>query len=43
MVQRGFWANGKLDLRGYFAEAERYTMNGHAEGIRCRRFYGGLE
>ena len=35
MVQRGFWANGKLDLRGYFAEAERYTMNGHAEGIRC--------
>jgi hypothetical protein len=35
MVQRGFLANGKLDLRGYFAEAERYTMNGHAEGIRC--------
>jgi hypothetical protein len=35
IAQREFWANRKADLREYLAEAERYTMNGHAEGIRC--------
>jgi hypothetical protein len=33
--QRGFWANGKAGLRDFLAEAERYTMKGRAEAIRC--------
>jgi pimeloyl-ACP methyl ester carboxylesterase len=35
IVQRGFWANGKAELRDYLAEIERYTMKGRAEAIRC--------
>ena len=35
IVQRGFWANGKARLRDYLAEAERYTVKGRAEAIRC--------
>lgn len=35
IVQRGFWANGASDLRGYLRTIERFTMEGRAEAIRC--------
>jgi dienelactone hydrolase len=35
IVQRGFWVHGVNDLRAYFASAELFTMQGHAERIRC--------
>ena len=35
IVQRGFWVHGVDDLRAYFASAELFTMQGHAERIRC--------
>lgn len=35
VVQRGFWVHGVSDLRGYLASAERFTMKGRAERIRC--------
>ena len=35
VVQRGFWAHGVSDLRGYLASAELFTLKGRAELIRC--------
>ncbi|WP_047489977.1 S9 family peptidase [Terriglobus sp. TAA 43] len=35
VVQRGFWVHGVSNLRDYFREAERYTMDGRAENIQC--------
>lgn len=35
VVQRGFWTHGVGTLRAYFAEAERFTLNGRAELISC--------
>lgn len=35
IVRRGFWVNGVSDLRSFLCEAERYTMEGRAELIRC--------
>ena len=35
IVRRGFWANGVSNLRDYLKEAERFTMKGRAEAIRC--------
>ncbi|HEY1782296.1 MAG TPA: alpha/beta fold hydrolase [Roseiarcus sp.] len=35
IVRRGFWANGVSNLRDYLKEAERFTMRGRAELIRC--------
>ena len=35
IVRRGYWANGETDLRDYLVEAERFTMKGRAEAIRC--------
>ena len=35
IVQRGFWANGKANLRDYLVEIERYTTKDRAEAIRC--------
>ena len=31
VVQRGFWVHGVDNLRAYFASAELFTMQGHAE------------
>ena len=41
--QRGFWANGKAGLRDFLAEAERYTMKGRAEAIRCPTMFTAAE
>ena len=35
VVKRGFWVHGVSDLRAYLASAERFTMTGRAELIRC--------
>jgi hypothetical protein len=35
LVQRGFWVHGMDNLRAYFASAELFTMQGHADRIRC--------
>lgn len=35
VVQRGFWVHGVDNLRAYLASAELFTMQGHAERIRC--------
>jgi hypothetical protein len=35
VIQRGFWVHGVDDLRSYLASAELFTMQGHAERIRC--------
>ena len=35
IVQRGFWVHGVDNLRAYFASAELFTMQGHAERIQC--------
>jgi alpha-beta hydrolase superfamily lysophospholipase len=35
VARRGFWANGVTNLRDYLVEAERFTMKGRAEAIRC--------
>lgn len=35
VVQRGFWVHGVNDLRAYLASAERFTMRGRADRIRC--------
>ena len=35
VVQRGFWVHGVDNLRDYLASAERFTMEGRAELIRC--------
>jgi hypothetical protein len=35
VVQRGFRANGKANLRDYLVDIERYTMKDRAEAIRC--------
>lgn len=35
VVQRGFWVNGADNLRDYLAAAERFTMAGRIEQIRC--------
>jgi hypothetical protein len=40
VVQRGFWVNGKANLREYLADIERYTLKGRAEAIRCPTFLG---
>lgn len=34
-VQRGFWAHGVKDLRGYLASASLFTLEGRAGDIRC--------
>jgi hypothetical protein len=35
IVRRGFWANGVTNLSDYLKEAERFTMKGRADMIRC--------
>jgi alpha-beta hydrolase superfamily lysophospholipase len=35
IVQRGFWVHSVDNLRAYLAVAELFTMQGHAEHIRC--------
>ena len=35
VVQRGFWTHGVDNLRDFLATAERFTMDGRAELIRC--------
>ncbi|HEY7562379.1 MAG TPA: alpha/beta fold hydrolase [Gaiellaceae bacterium] len=35
IVQRGFWVNGVVDLRGYMASCATYTLDGRAGEIRC--------
>jgi pimeloyl-ACP methyl ester carboxylesterase len=35
IVRRGFWANGVGNLRDYLVQAERFTMKGRADAIRC--------
>ncbi|MGF6768267.1 alpha-beta hydrolase superfamily lysophospholipase [Paraburkholderia sp. GAS199] len=35
VVKRGYWVNGALTLRDYFASVERFTMDGRVEEIRC--------
>jgi dipeptidyl aminopeptidase/acylaminoacyl peptidase len=35
VVQRGFWVHGVDNLRAYLASAELFTMQGHADRIRC--------
>jgi pimeloyl-ACP methyl ester carboxylesterase len=35
VVQRGFWANGVSNLRGYLVEIERFTLEGRVDDIRC--------
>ncbi|WP_027579359.1 alpha/beta fold hydrolase [Bradyrhizobium sp. Ai1a-2] len=35
VVQRGFWVHGVDNLRDYLRSAEQFTMEGHAELIRC--------
>ena len=35
IVRRGFWANGVANLSDYLKEAERFTMKGRADLIRC--------
>jgi hypothetical protein len=35
IVQRGYWVHGVKDLRGYLAAIAPFTMDGHAEQIRC--------
>lgn len=34
-VQRGFWAHGVSDLRGYLAATAAFTLEGRAGEIRC--------
>ena len=43
VMQRGFWVNGKADLRDYLADIERYTLKGRAEAIRCPTFLAAAE
>ncbi len=43
VVQRGFWANGVANLRDYLKEAERFTMKGRAELIRCPTLIAAAE
>ncbi|SEB14290.1 S9 family peptidase [Variovorax sp. YR216] len=35
VMQRNFWVHGVRTLREYLAEAERYTLDGCLEAIRC--------
>ncbi|HEY3912687.1 MAG TPA: GAF domain-containing protein [Stellaceae bacterium] len=35
IVQRGFWVHGVDNLRAYCGSAELFTMQGHADRIRC--------
>ncbi len=35
VVRRCFWVKGVGNLRAYLASAELFTMQGHAERIRC--------
>lgn len=35
IVQRGYWVHGVDNLRDYLASAERFTMAGRIEEIRC--------
>ncbi len=35
VVQRGYWVHGVDNLRDYLISAERFTMDGRAELIRC--------
>lgn len=35
IVQRGFWANGVSDLRGFIGELSRFTLKDIVTGIRC--------
>ncbi|QOY90790.1 alpha/beta hydrolase family protein [Paludibaculum fermentans] len=35
VVQRGYWVHGVNNLRDYLISAERFTMDGRAELIRC--------
>ena len=43
VVQRGFWANGKTNLRDYLREIERFTMKGRVEAIHCPTFIAAAE
>jgi pimeloyl-ACP methyl ester carboxylesterase len=43
VVQRGFWANGKTNLRDYLKEIEQFTMKGRAEAIHCPTFVAAAE
>lgn len=35
IVKRGFWVHGVEDLQGYIRAAERFTLTGRADDIRC--------
>jgi alpha-beta hydrolase superfamily lysophospholipase len=35
ILQRGFWANGVTDLRGFVQETMRYTFRDKVDDIRC--------
>jgi len=43
IVQRGFWANGVSNLSDYLREAERFTMKGRADMIRCPMLLSAAE
>ncbi len=43
VVQRGFWVNGKANLRDYLSDIERYTLKGRADAIRCPTFLAVAE
>jgi hypothetical protein len=43
IVLRGYWVNGKTGLRDYLADIQRYTMQGHAEAIRCQTLLAAAE
>ena len=43
VVQRGFWANGVTSLGDYLKEAERFTMKGRADLIRCPTLIAAAE
>jgi pimeloyl-ACP methyl ester carboxylesterase len=35
VMKRGYWVHGVNNLRDYFAEAEKFTLDGRIESIRC--------
>jgi hypothetical protein len=43
IIKRGFWVNGATDLPSYFHSIAPFTMDGHADGIRCPLFASNAE
>ncbi|HEY5222303.1 MAG TPA: alpha/beta fold hydrolase, partial [Microbacteriaceae bacterium] len=43
IVQRGFWANGVTDLRGFIRASIRFTVKERVAGIRCPILFTAAE